>query len=113
MATITGVVWPLRVDGGNLAIASDAALIAGHIRHMFAVPPPENPMRRAVGIPSALFDSVAGAGAIAVGVGSRLRAAIPEATFAVSADIREGGELFIQNNWSAFDTDQTDFIEVV
>jgi phage baseplate assembly protein W len=95
---VTGVLYPLQVDGGNLAIASDADLVASQIRSMLETEPLENPMRPGYGIPNRLFDSL-NDNSLITGIQERLTAEIPLASFVVTGEIWDDGAALVEVAW--------------
>lgn len=102
MVIITGIAYPLAINprNGNLAIASDANLIATHILSMIETEPKENPMRPRYGIPGLLFESESNLDQYVADMRRRLIAEIPQATFETSGSLGDEGEALINIFWT-------------
>ena len=108
---ITGVAYPLAVGlDGNLTTATDADLIATHIRSLLETEPGESPMRPEYGTPNALFESQQNFAAYASDVQRRLIATIPQAQFSVSGTLGDEGVAILTINWSFNSSEQTPII---
>jgi hypothetical protein len=108
MTTIRGIAYPLAVDAtsGNLAIATDADLIATHILSMIETEPKENPMRPRYGTPGLLFESEQNFDEYVADVRRRLIREIPQAKFETSGTLGDEGEALINIFWTYQGTEQ-------
>jgi len=100
VAIISGLAYPLQVDGnGNLLVASDAELIGTHIRSVLETEPGENPMRLDYGVPGELFNSTSDFSEIVGNVRRALEAEIPQADFQVAGTVNDAGQAQITVDW--------------
>lgn len=107
MADITGIKFPLELDGkGGLVIASDEELIAGHIIQFIETEPLERVMRRDYGTPDFLFSSAQEINSLAADINRRLTQYIPQASFRVEGSLTDLGELQVDVFWQYNSIDQ-------
>lgn len=113
MTTIRGVDYPLAIDPttGNLLVAENAELIAGHIISVLETEPKENPLRPNYGTPGLLFESEQNFDAYVADVRRRLTAEIPLGAFETSGTLGDEGEALINISWAYQGAEQED-IEV-
>lgn len=100
--SIRGIAYPLEIDPttGGLKVATDAELIGGHIRSVLETEPGENPMRPEYGTPGAIFSSFPDFSVYGAEVQRRLSREIPQADFAVTAELGDDGQGLLIVVWS-------------
>lgn len=96
---LTDLAYPLQIVNGNLKIVTGDEVIKQHIRSWLETEPQERVMRIAYGTENFLFDSSNNWDIVAIDLKRSLTREIPEASFDISINPTDIGDLNIVVNW--------------
>jgi len=102
---VTGIIFPLSIANGNLAVASEGELFKGHILSWLQTQPKERVMRPAYGMDDYLFDSIPDISAVTSNIKAGLQNYIPEVEFDVQGLINDAGEVLVYVYWTYQDNE--------
>jgi hypothetical protein len=100
MIITTGISFPLQVENGNLKVSSGIDVIRDHIISFISTEKLERVMRLNYGIESNLFETESDLDVLSIGLKEALTSEIPQATFKITTEFNDLGELLIEIQWS-------------
>jgi len=109
---LTDLAYPLKIINGTLQTVSGDDVIRQHIRSWLETELKERVMRLDYGTENFLFETKSDWSIVAIDINRDLTREIPQATFTVSIQTDNLGNLEVTVNWST-DTQQTPIVFTV
>jgi phage baseplate assembly protein W len=105
-----GIIFPLTISNGKLAVASEAELYKGYILSWLQTFPRERVMRPSYGMQDYLFETHSDLSLITTSIKSGLNRYVPEIDLDVQGSINDQGQTEINIYWTYEDVEQPTLI---